>query len=74
MIPKQKRDEVWDRNKPYMDPKDIEETAEDLLPLCKKCPKFKGNSNHDFETCRGEACFELWLSNEYLEWVDSWRP
>ncbi len=68
MISKEKRDEVWKRNKPYMNPEDIEETAEDLLPLCRKCAKFKSNPDLDFENCRGEACFELWLSNEYLEW------
>lgn len=61
---KRKRDEVWKNNKSYMDPENIEETAEDLLPLCIKCPKFKGIQCHNFEECRGEACFELWLSNE----------
>lgn len=72
MISEEKRNEVWNRNKPYMDSENVEETAVDLLPMCRKCPKFRGISNHDFETCRGEACFELWLSNEYLEWCASY--
>ena len=72
MIDKEKRDEVWERNKPYMDPDCIEETAEDLLPMCKECKLYKG-PEHDFEGCRGKVCFELWLSNEYLEWSESWN-
>lgn len=72
MIGKSKRNEVWNRNKPYMTGEDLKRTAEDLLPLCKNCECFKGET-HDFEACRGKPCMELWLSNEYLEWVDAWR-
>lgn len=71
MIEKEKRDEVWNNNKPYMDAENIDETAEDLLPLCKNC-KLYGGKQHDFEKCRGKACMELWLSNEYFEWCEFW--
>lgn len=73
MISKKKRDEVWERNKPYMDPENVEETAEDLLPFCKNCKEFCGIGKHDFEKCRGKHCMELWLSNEYQEWENAWN-
>lgn len=68
---KHNRDEVWERNKPYMTKEYIKETAEDLLPICQKCEKWTGE-DHDFETCRGCQVMELWLSNEFLEWYMSW--
>lgn len=72
MISIEKRNEVWKRNKLYMETEDeIKETAHDLIPLCMKCSKFKNIKNHDFNKCRGEACMELWLSNEYLEWANN---
>ena len=71
MISEEKRNEVWERNKPYMETaKDLKETAKDLLPLCRKCGRFVG-TQMNFESCRGQACMELWLSNEYLEWCNS---
>lgn len=74
MIDKRKRDEVWNNHKPYMETgNEIKETAEDLLPLCKKCSEFLGLGKHNFQECRGKPCMELWLSNEYLEWCDSWN-
>lgn len=65
MIQKKYRDEVWKRNKEYLD---NEETLQDLKPLCLRCPKYGGHE-HNFSECRGEPCMELWLSNEYLEWL-----
>lgn len=64
MESKEHRDEVWKRNRRYMD---NEDTIEDLLPFCKECPLYKGKG-HDFETCRGKHCMEIWLSHEYKEW------
>ena len=66
MIDKEKRDEVWERNKRYLD---YEETVEDIVPICKKTGCEKTLS----EECRGCPVCELWLSNEYLEWCESWR-
>ena len=74
MIEKEKRDEVWNKNKHYMETEEeIEETAEDLLPLCQRCNEFKGLEQHNFQECRGKPCMELWLSNEFLEWCRSWE-
>jgi hypothetical protein len=66
MIEKKKRDEVWKKNKQYLDDKD---TVEDIEPICSKlgCDKTIGDE------CRGCPVCELWLSNEYLEWCDSWE-
>lgn len=64
MVNKEKRDEVFERNKPHLNEK---ETVADLLPICERCESFCGQE-HDFEQCRNMPCFELWLSNEYLEW------
>lgn len=64
MESKEHRDEVWKRNKQYMN---VEEVVEDLMPFCKNCKLYKGES-HDFETCRGQHCMEFWLSHEYKEW------
>jgi hypothetical protein len=69
MISIEKRNEAWEKNKQYMTTEhEKRETICDLLPLCMKCNKFKNLKNHDFNKCRGEACMELWLSNEYQEW------
>lgn len=73
MIDEKKRDEAWERNKAYLETKgEKKETLRDLLPICKKCSEFKGLKEHDFQGCRGEACMELWLSNEYQEWFNSY--
>lgn len=66
MIEKEKRDEVWKRNKQYLDNKD---TVKDIAPICSKlgCGKTIGDE------CRGCPVCELWLSNEYLEWCRSWE-
>lgn len=71
MESKKHRDEVWERNKPYMDKKDIKETAEDLIPICERCEEWMGEE-HDYEQCRNCPAMELWLSNEYLEWCAGW--
>lgn len=67
MVSKEKRDEAFEHNKPYLNDKD---TMEDLLPICERCEQWCGKE-HDFEGCRNQPCFELWLSNEYLEWCNS---
>lgn len=64
MISKEMRDEVWEKNKEYLDNPD---TTEDLRPLCQNCKLWKGD-HHNWESCRGKPCMELWLSNEYQEW------
>lgn len=65
MISKEKRDEAWKKNKEYLDNPD---TIEDLRPLCQNCKLWKGD-HHNWESCRGKPCMELWLSNEYQEWA-----
>lgn len=66
MVSKEKRDEVYSilnlKNKT---------TMEDLLPICERCEQWCGKE-HNFEDCRNQPCFELWLSNEYLEWCKAW--
>lgn len=68
MVSKDKRQEVWRRNKPYMSQ---EETIEDLLPCCKRCENFnkvKYSEDYCEDKDKCPIFFQLWLSNEYLEW------
>lgn len=69
MVSKEKRDEVYEHKKPYLNDNG---TMEDLLPLCERCEQWCGKE-HNYEECRNEPCFELWLSNEYLWWYYSWK-
>lgn len=72
MVSKEKRNEVWERNKPYMKYKD---TTEDLLPICKKCECWSKDNDKE-EWCEERAkcpVFQLWLSHEYLEWCNSYN-
>ena len=65
MIEKDERDEIWKRNKPYLDDP---ETTEDIRPVCEKAGCLKVLSDE----CRGCPVCELWLSNEFLESYRSW--
>lgn len=66
MVSKERRDEVYS----ILDLKD-KTTMEDLLPICERCEQWCGKE-HNFEDCRNQPCFELWLSNKYLEWCKAW--
>lgn len=61
----EQRDEVFEHLKPYLED---EETIEDLRKICKRfeCP------TQLVRFCRGCPVMELWLSNEYGEWKESY--
>ena len=72
MIEEKYRKEVWSRNKPYMMDSC---TTTDLKPCCELCKKNE-NRVEDQEWCKlKDTCpiFQLWLSNEYLGWVNDTR-
>lgn len=72
MIEEKYRKEVWSRNKLYMDSLG---TTEDLEPCCERCKENK-NRVEGQEWCKlKDTCqiFQLWLSNEYLDWVNDKR-
>lgn len=67
MVSKKKREEVRRHLKPYMDDPG---TTKDLIPICQRCENWS-KDNDPIEWCEDkEKCpvFQLWLSNEYLEW------
>lgn len=66
MVSKEKRDEYYS----CFNLKD-KDTMEDLLPICERCEQWCGKE-HNFEDCRNQPCFELWLSHKYLEWCKAW--
>lgn len=68
MVAKNLRNEVWNRNKCYMK---HESCTKDLRPICEMCESWSIDNNPE-EWCENrENCpvFQLWLSNEYLEWA-----
>ena len=72
MIEEKYRKEVWSRNKLYMDSLG---TTEDLEPCCERCKENK-NRVEGQEWCKlKDTCpiFQLWLSNEYLDWANDTR-
>lgn len=64
MRSEKQRDEVFEHLKPYLED---DETTEDLRGICIKCDC--GGFSDINENCRGCCVMELWLSNEYGEWV-----
>ena len=72
MRSEKQRDEVYNRNKPYLE---NEETTEDLDVICEKCRCSRffdvKEDPKNYDQCRGCCVMELWLSNEYGEWISN---
>lgn len=64
MRSEKQRNEVFEHLKPYLED---DETTEDLRKICIECDC--GGFSDINENCRGCCAMELWLSNEYGEWV-----
>ena len=44
----------------------------EIFDMCKNCEKWNGK-DHDYEECRGSACFRFFCAYGYLKWATSWE-
>lgn len=58
-------EESYRHIKPYIN------DDEELKKLCECCECYCGN-NHNYEDCKNNQCFKMYLAYRYLEWCNSW--
>lgn len=61
----QQLEEAYENYKPYLNRKN---SVPELYEMCKNCEKYCGEEIHDYEECKGLACFRNWLGLAYLNW------
>lgn len=61
-----KLEEAYELIKPYIKEDPL------LKELCPRCKKYIGQE-HDYEECRNEVCFDMYLATTYLRWVTAWE-
>lgn len=59
-------EESYRHIKPYIN------DDEELKKLCECCECYCGN-NHNYEDCKNNQCFKMYLAYRYLEWYNSWQ-
>ena len=62
---KRQLEESYRNIKPYIN------DDEELKKLCECCECYCGN-NHNYEDCKNNQCFKMFLAYHYLEWCNSW--
>ena len=59
-------EESYNHFKPYIKKDKL------LHEMCCKCGKWCGKE-HNYDECRNETCFKLYLGFKYLDWCNSYR-